>query len=243
MPSFTGEITALESPIDVMYLMHKVFMKHSLKTEKLAFDVFQGGDLKELKIALDEWLKHILYHVDTEDVFLTDPLKEKTLPDGRMVVKDNVAEHDQIRLDGRDVLNNFSRDIQQESVELSRDLILAVDDQKHEELLDRVEDLQKAIDKVLGKDGLRLRSRRYLYRSVLALKVTEFDHFENEEASVLPLVKEQMSRDQQLECARKLLFQDGVTHPGWIFDFINNGLCHSERILLQDLRKEIDVKS
>ena len=66
--------------------------------ERLALDVFQGGELGELKEALDEWLKHILYHVDTEDVFLTGPLKEKTLPDGRLVVKDNVAEHDQIRL-------------------------------------------------------------------------------------------------------------------------------------------------
>jgi len=241
MPSFTEQITALESPIDVMYLMHKVFMEHSIKTEKLALEILQEEDLNELKNALDEWLKHIIYHVDTEDVFLTGPLKEKTMPDGRMVVKDNVAEHDQIRLDGEHVLNNFSRNIQQESAEISKDLILALDDQKHEELIGKVEDLQGAIEKVLTEDGLRIRSRRHLYRSVLALKVTEFDHFENEEASVLPLVKEQMSRNQQLECARELLFQDTATCPGWIFHFISNGLCESERILLQELRKEIDA--
>ena len=242
MPSFTGEITALESPIDVMYLMHKVFMDHSIKTERLALDAVQGGELGELKEALDEWLKHILYHVDTEDVFLTGPLKEKTLPDGRMVVKDNVTEHDQIRLEGEHVLNNFSRNTREESTELSRDLILALDDQKHVELMDKVEDLQIAIERVLTEDDLRVRSRKHLYRSVLALKVTEFDHFENEEASVLPLVKEQMSRNEQLECARKLLFQDSAARSGWIFDFVLDGLCESERILLEDLRKEIDAR-
>ena len=108
--------------------------------------------------------------------------------------------------------------------------------------MDKVEDLQIAIERVLTEDDLRVRSRKHLYRSVLALKVTEFDHFENEEASVFPLVKEQMSRNEQLECARKLLFQDSAAHSGWIFDFILNGLCESERILLQDLRKEIDAR-
>jgi hypothetical protein len=69
----------------------------------------------------------------------------------------------------------------------------------------------------------------------MEFRITEFDHFENEEAFVLPLVKDQMSSEQELECSRRLLFDDDAENPRWIIDFIYGELESGERELLKQL--------
>jgi hypothetical protein len=77
----------------------------------------------------------------------------------------------------------------------------------------------------------------------MSFRVTEFDHFENEEAFVLPVVKDQMEHSQELECARKLLFDDESANPRWIIDFIAGELEGNERELLVELEKQIQNQS
>lgn len=43
------EITKLDSPIDVMYLMHEAYHSVSMKVEKIAFDLQNKGDLEPFK--------------------------------------------------------------------------------------------------------------------------------------------------------------------------------------------------
>ena len=71
------------------------------------------------------------------------------------------------------------------------------------------------------------------------MKVVEFDHFENEEAFVLPLVREQMSYEQQLQLTGKLLFDSTDQNENWIVDFLFSVLDDEEKSLLQDLVAEI----
>ena len=71
------------------------------------------------------------------------------------------------------------------------------------------------------------------------MKVVEFDHFENEEAFVLPLVREQMSYEQQLQLTGKLLFDSTDQNENWIVDFLFSVLDDDEKSLLQDLVAEI----
>ena len=67
----------------------------------------------------------------------------------------------------------------------------------------------------------------------------EFDHFENEEAFVLPLVREQMTYEQQLQLTGKLLFDSTDQNENWIVDFLFSVLDDDEKSLLQDLVAEI----
>ena len=76
----------------------------------------------------------------------------------------------------------------------------------------------------------------------MALKVAEYDHFENEEAFVLPLVKEHMTVEQQMDCVRKLLYEENSEHPRWIYDFIWDNLGDGERKLLEGLGSDIGVE-
>ena len=173
----------------------------------------------------------MLYHVQTEDYYMTGPLKEKKLQDGRMVLKENVSEHNDLREMGAELFAKIGKDARESLIED----VLALDDQNHEELLDQLRIADSAIIETLGKQTILRRGIRHLYRSIFDFIVVEFDHFENEESFVLPLVHDQMSYAEELECVRKLLIDDDSDNPTWILDFIRENLAASDRKLLDEI--------
>ena len=229
---FHDPIKTLESPIEVMYLMHKVFMSHSDHTLELVSKVETGEcSIADVKRSFDLWIKHLLYHVQTEDIYMTGPLKEKKLQDGRMVLKENVSEHNDLREMGADLFAKIGKDARESLIED----VLALDDQNHEELLDQLRIADSAIIETLGEQTILRRSIRHIYRSIFDFIVVEFDHFENEESFVLPLVHDQMSYAEELECVRKLLIDDDSDNPTWILDFVRKNLVDSDRKLLDEI--------
>ena len=229
---FHDPIKTLESPIEVMYLMHKVFMSHSDHTLELVSKVETGEcSIIDVKRSFDLWIKHLLYHVQTEDDYMTGPLKEKKLQDGRMVLKENVSEHNDLREMGAELFAEIGKDARESLIED----VLALDDQNHEELLDQLRIADSAIIETLGKQTILRRGIRHLYRSIFDFIVVEFDHFENEESFVLPLVHDQMSYAEELECVRKLLIDDDSDNPTWILDFVRENLVDSDRKLLDEI--------
>ena len=229
---FHDPIKTLESPIEVMYLMHKVFMSHSDHTLELVSKVETGEcSIADVKRSFDLWIKHLLYHVQTEDIYMTGPLKEKKLQDGRMVLKENVSEHNDLREMGADLFAKIGKDARESLIED----VLALDDQNHEELLDQLRIADSAIIETLGEQTILRRSIRHIYRSIFDFIVVEFDHFENEESFVLPLVHDQMSYAEELECVRKLLIDDDSDNPTWILDFVRENLVDSDRKLLDEI--------
>ena len=241
MPSFTDEIRVLESPIDVMYLMHKVFMAHSERTEALAEKAQGGGDITDLKDGLDVWLSQLLYHTKTEDIYMTGPLRDAQLQDGRKPLRENEKEHDELRQIGANLTHRLQRDGNTGLTSEVTSLVLAMEEKDHAELMKKVEEVEKALSGAIGEEQILARTRRHLYRSVMSFKVTEFDHFENEEAFVMPLVKDQMDHSQQLECVRRLLFDDESDNPRWIIDFVTGELEGHERKLLEKLETEFSL--
>ena len=237
MTLITDKIQQLETPIDVMFLMHKVFLTQSEKASELAKNAIETNDLKEFKSVLDNWLKLLLYHYQTEDEFMTGPLKEKEYHDGRFGLRDNVAEHDEIRLKGDIVLNDYQKTLNPNNMTVQE--ILEMDDLEHLKVMDKISAVQNSIVDAFGAEKLKTRSLRGLYQSVLDLKVVEFDHFENEEAFVLTLVREQMTYEQQLQLTEKLLFDSTDQNENWIVDFLFSVLDDEESRLLQELISEI----
>ena len=241
MPGFLDDIYELEHPIDVMYLMHKVYMKHSESVENLSRSTQNGGDFELLAIQLTEWLDHIYYHTDTEDLYMTGPLKDKELHDGRMPLKENVIEHDIIRDSGKiasDSIVNINT-ISPISYFSIKD-VLSMEEKNHEILMTKVNAVETELEKMLGASKLDGTFRRHLYNQIVALKVAEYDHFENEEAFVLPMIKDQMTKLQQLECVEKLLFDEKSENSSWIYDFIETNLNQREADLLISLKEEIN---
>ena len=241
MPGFLDDIFELEHPIDVMYLMHKVYMNHSEEVEKISNSSQNVGNLQLLRTQLSEWLNHIYYHTDTEDIYMTGPLKDKELHDGRMPLKENVLEHDVIRDSGKIASDSIANVSTLSPVSyFSLKEVLAMEEMNHEILMTKIEAVEEKLKKLLGDTKLDQTFHRHLYEQIIDLKVAEYDHFENEEAFVLPMIKEQMTKDEQLKCVGKLLFDDKSDHPAWIYDFIRSHLVSREVALLDNLRKEIE---
>ncbi len=51
----------------------------------------------------------------------------------------------------------------------------------------------------------------------------------------MPLVRERMSEQQQLEVVRRLLIDPDAEGPGWVIDWVASELSPGERKLLSDL--------
>ena len=133
MPLYTEELQSLETPIDVMFLMHKVFLLHSDKVGDLAMEAQSGGDLSDFKIALDEWLKHLFYHTLTEDEYMTGPLKDKDkeLQDGRYPLRDNEKEHVDIREEGDEIRGHIKEDNSRTLPNIATSEVLAMEEENH----------------------------------------------------------------------------------------------------------------
>jgi hypothetical protein len=237
--SFTDEILLIETPIDIMFFMHKVFMAHAKKAELMASSSKTKEDIEQLKPVVDHWLKHITYHVDTEDEFLTGPLKEVELHDGRVVIRDNQNEHDEIRSGGKALATLLRKGESSGLDELLESLVFAAEEEQHKELVRNVDQLRAAVEEALGEEKTSKRTLRHLHQAILALRVIEWDHFENEEAFVLPLVREQMTHDEQLKCAGKLLLDDSADEERWVIEDIYEGLSQDERAKVKSLEEEI----
>jgi hypothetical protein len=235
MTSISEEIKTLESPIDVMYPMHKAYMIHSNRTVSLAEKAMSGGSLTELQANLEGWLKHLLYHAQTEDIYMTGPLKDIEHQDGRRPARDNEKEHDELRLLGGGIADYVEKGDKGALSEDIAALVLSREEEEHANLVHKAENAERALHQALGEARVVDRTRRRLYQKIVEFQVTEFDHFENEEAFVLPLVKGQMSAEQELECSRRLLFDDDSENTRWIIDFIYNELESGERELLKQL--------
>ena len=223
------DITRLESPIDVMYLMHKAFEAQSEKAESLAAEAQKGGSLDAFKVAFDYWIKQLLYHAEAEDKYMTEPITDS------QPARDNETEHDELRQKGGGIIEYMAQGDSAGLADNVKGAMLALEEEQHQELIEAAQEVEDVLTQAIGEDRVVARTRRHLYRRVMEMRVLEFDHFENEEAFVLPLVKEQMAGAQELEVARRLLIDDDAEDPRWIIDWVASEMNPTELGLLKEL--------
>lgn len=224
-----GEITKLESPIDVMLLMHKAFHALSERTEKLAARLEGGGDLQAFEDAFEFWAKQLIYHATAEDKYMTAPLTNC------QPARDNEAEHAGLAQQAMDVKGFLEKGDTAGLAESVKATMRALQEEQHKELTEKLEEVASVLTKEIGQTKVVARTRRHLYAKVLALRLAEYDHFENEEAFVVSLVRERMSEEEQLGVAKHLLLDDEAQEPRWIIHWVARELSLGERRLLAGL--------
>ena len=223
------EITKLESPIEVMSLMHEAFRAVSLRVERLAAEAQEGGDLGPFREAFDFWVKQLLYHATAEDTYMTAPLADS------QPARDNEAEHAELAQRGGDLIAFMERGDEAGLSDSVKAAVLSLEKKEHKELTSKLKQVEDLLKKEIGHHRVVARARRHLYQQVMALRVLEFDHFENEEAFVISLVQERISEQQQLEIARHLLLDADAENPRWIIDWVADELPPAQRSLLSAL--------
>lgn len=221
-----SEITKLESPIDVMFLLHKALRLDAERVENMAALLEVGGSLQSFRLAFNVWATALEYHAEAENKYMTAPLTNC------QPARDCEAEHADLAERLEDLAGCMDGDDTGELAEMVRDLMASANEEQHRELTQRMEEVMAVLNQEIGKTKLIERTKRHLYGRVVALRIAQDDHLDNEEAFVLPVVRERMNAPQQLEVARHLLIDENAQDPHWIVDWVVRYLTPSERDLL-----------
>ncbi|MFQ5934700.1 MAG: hypothetical protein ACE5KI_08675, partial [Dehalococcoidia bacterium] len=122
--------------------------------------------------------------------------------------RDNEAEHAELAQQGGELIEFLGKGDAAGLAENVKAAMLAMEEEQHKEILEKVAEVEEVLKREIGETRVIARTRRHLYRRVMALRVLEFDHFENEEAFVVSIVRERMNEQQQLEVAKHLLIDE-----------------------------------
>ena len=120
----------------------------------------------------------------------------------------------------------------------------AMDNQEgHRRLEERLEAVLACLHEEIGRTSLVFRTKRHLFGNTILLRIAQNDHLEEEEAFVLPLVRERMTEVEQLQLAKHLLIDKDSEDPRWIIDWVAQALTPNERNLLSDLESRFTALS
>lgn len=207
----TVEITTLEQPIDAMYLIHKAFRGEAARTVELARCLEDGCSLQPFKLAFTAWATVIMYHAEKE----VGTLMSKSLDESRCA-----AAHGPI--------------------ERVKWAVLAKEGAQYTRLLTAVMDVMTVLEDDIGSTSIISRTKQYLYGQVIALRVLQEDHLETEEAMVIPLIRENLSVESQVDLIGELLVDREADDKRWLLDWIAQDLAPNENKLLFELESRIN---
>jgi hypothetical protein len=98
-----------------------------------------------------------------------------------------------------------------------------------------LEEIQICLHEELGCTIVIPRTQRQLFGKVINLLIAQADLLEEEEEILLPAIRQQMSQEQQLEMARRLLLDPGSEDDHWMLNWVAQPLSDTERQVLVDL--------
>ena len=110
-----------------------------------------------------------------------------------------------------------------------------MDQEQHNQLEARFHDIEEALKQVLGEQKVTARTIRHIHSRLIGVRILELDHFENEEAFVISLVRDEVDEAGQLNIIRRLLIDDSADDPRWIIDWVHSELDSVDQALLEDL--------
>ncbi|MCH8296660.1 MAG: hypothetical protein IH873_01205 [Chloroflexi bacterium] len=204
------ESTTLEQPIDAMYLIHKALRGVAGRTVELAKHLENGCSLQPFKLAFTAWATAIMYHAEKE----VGTEMSKSVDETR-----RAAAHD--------------------PVERVKWALLEKEDDEYARLLDGVLDVMTVLEEDIGATSVISRTQQHLYGQVIALQVAQEDHLETEEAMVIPLLRENLSPESQLEVVGALLVDQDADDQHWVIDWISQDLTPKENEVLLKLESRI----
>ena len=222
-------ISKLEHPIDVMPLMHKAFRAMSDRTEALAAKALTIEDIAELNEAFGFWVKQILYHATVEDEVMTAPLQDS------QPARDNEAEHAVLAGKAGELANLIARGDTSRLEDSAREAVFTLEEKQHKALEERSYEVEEALKEALGEKKVTARTIRHIHSQLLGVRILELDHFENEEAFVCSLVRDEIDEAGQLYMVRRLLMDDTADDPRWIINWVHSELDPAEQAQLDEL--------
>jgi len=123
---------------------------------------------------------------------------------------------------------------------LSQSLPARHNETGHKELLEGLEELQICLHEELGRTIVIPRTQRQLFGKVINLLIAQADLLEEEEDTLLPVIRRQMRPEQQLDITRRLLLDPDSEDDRWMLDWMEQHLSDTERQVLASLVARFD---
>jgi hypothetical protein len=98
----------------------------------------------------------------------------------------------------------------------------------HQRLAHRMAEIRTSLHEI-GAAVVTTRIRRRLFGHVVALRIAQDDHLEEEEELVLPIIRERLSAAQQCEIVQRLLCDPHAEDPTWVVTWLRHELTETER--------------
>ncbi|HEX9872233.1 MAG TPA: hemerythrin domain-containing protein [Candidatus Tectomicrobia bacterium] len=93
----------------------------------------------------------------------------------------------------------------------------------------KLEEVQTCLNEEIGRTFLIARTQRHLFGKVLEAAITQEDHLEDEEAFLLPILRQRVAERQQLEVAKRLLIDQESEDSCWMLDWLSQHLTVKEQ--------------
>lgn len=187
----SAELTTLDTPIDVMYLIHKALRAEAAQVEKIVDQLEDGATLQPFRRAFYQWVMALEYHSLIEEASLT------ALSSAASPLWDHEATHAALEA--------------------------------------KLEEVQTCLNEEIGRTFLIARTRRHLYGKVVEARIAQEDHLEDEEAFLLPILRQRVDERQQLGIVRHLLIDQEAPDNCWILDWLSQHLTAKEQHVLTGL--------
>jgi hypothetical protein len=100
---------------------------------------------------------------------------------------------------------------------------------EHRCLTELLTDLKSYLREVGGPAAVTARTRRHALGKVVALRVAQDDHLEEEEERVLPVIRQHISESQQFDIAQRLLLDREAQDAGWLLAWLTPHVTATER--------------
>jgi hemerythrin-like domain-containing protein len=120
--------------------------------------------------------------------------------------------------------------------------IARTNEAEHQHLTELLADLQTYLQQQADPGTVTSKTRRQVLGKVVALGIAQDDHLEEEEERILPVIRQQMSEEQQRDLACRLLQDCETADACWIMTWLTPYLTPTEQQLLADLAAQTTVE-
>ena len=209
--------------------MHKAFRAVSDRAEALISSASTIEEIAELDQVFSFWIKQLVHHATVEDELMTGPLQNS------QSARDNETEHTDLAGKAGDLSKFIARGNAAGLEESVRDAAFILEEEQYRELEEGFHEVEEALKEVLGEQKVTARTIRHIHNRLMGVRILELDHFENEEAFVCSLVRDEIDEAGQFYIVRRLLMDENAEDPRWVIDWVHSELNPAEQAQLGEL--------
>ncbi len=226
----SAENIKLKDPIETVYVIHKALGAAAWR----GWDTLNqltpilGGTLEAFELAFNSWVSALMWHVERGGESVSELLSRRQAALAGRSDTAFSARHQAVKPDRIE-------DRPQSLAQRAKKAVEALGDKRHKALLQRIEDVLQTLEQETSGKMAITHVQQHLYGPVLRLRRTQQHYLQEEETSVVPIIRESLDEQNQIRLVKGLLIDEGGAMPRWMLDWVTQRVAPEDRDLLSQL--------